>query len=79
VAGGIEEEKGGEGGRRETVRRVVEGAEAHKAYKASWMERWMSRNGLEQQPKWMEVLLKGGAKLMSDVPILLRHCASARA
>jgi hypothetical protein len=61
----VEEEKEGEGGRRETVRRVVEGADAHKAHKASWMERWMSRNGLEQQPKWMEVLLKGGAKLMS--------------
>jgi hypothetical protein len=56
----------------ETVRHVVGGAEAHKACKASWMGRWMPRNGLEQQPKWMEVLLKGGAELMSP------FCPAAR-
>ena len=44
----VEEEEAGEGGAAETVRKVVEGADEHKAYKASWMERWMSRDGLEQ-------------------------------
>ena len=62
---GCRGEKEGEGGRMETVCHVVEGAEAHRAYKASWIERWMSRDGLEQKPKWMEVLFKSGAKLMS--------------